>query len=227
MNDKGKVHELWEAAARCLPALSSAEQRAGLVLLRELARGEPIAIARLARVLGTPLETTKTLMRDSALAPYVHAGEGDQIQGFMGLAVTPTSHQLMVNGITLWTWCAYDTLFLPELLGKTAEVETRDPETGEICHLTVSPNHIEAAQPAGIVASIVGPQMWDHGSSAKLRGSACKFMYFFTSRASGERWHANHPDTVLLPLDGAFAFGKRSNAHRFGAELARRRADTA
>jgi alkylmercury lyase len=228
-NNITTADELWEAAARCLPVLSPEEQRAGMVLLRELARGEPVATAQLAQALGTPVDGAEALVRDSTLTPDVHAGEGDRIQGFMGLSVvrTPHPHQLTVNGRSLWTWCAYDTLFIPELLDETAEIETRDPETGQLIHLTVSPARVEAAEPTSIVASIVGPQMWDHTSNARLRASACHFMFFFASRASGERWQAKHPETVLLSLDEAFAFGRRSNAHRFGAELARRRAGAA
>jgi hypothetical protein len=52
--------------------------------------------------------------------------------------------------------------------------------------------------------------------------SACHFIFFFASLASAERWQAKHADTVLLPLDEAFAYGKRYNAQLFGVELARR-----
>lgn len=221
------VDKLWEAARRHCAVFSPEEQRAGVVLLRELAKGEPVNMAQLARVLGTPVETAEALARDSALSPFVHEGEGGRIQGFMGLAVTRTPHQFTVNGRTLWTWCAYDTLFIPELLGETAEIETRDPETDQLIRVTVSPAGVEAAEPTGVAASIVGPQMWDHTSAAQLIASACHFMFFFASREAGERWVAKHPETFLLSLDDAFAFGKRSNGHRFGAELARRRAEAA
>lgn len=217
----------WEAAARRLPALSPEEQRVGLVLLRELARGEPVAIAQLAQALGTPSDAAEAVVRGSMLAPYVHVGEGDRIQGFMGLAVIRTPHRLTVNGRQLWTWCAYDTLFLPKLLGETAEIETHDPETSRPISLTVSPARIEVAEPAGAVASIVSPQMWDHTSTARLMASACHFMFFFASRASGERWQAKHPETVLVSLDEAFTFGKRFNEHRFGTALAGRGDDVA
>jgi len=222
LNDNAKLEELWTAASRCLPALSTEEQRAGLILLRELARGEPVAIAQLVQLLSTPLDTAETLIMNSALAPYVDMGEGNRVQGFMGLTVNRTPHQLRVKGRTLWTWCAYDTLFLPELLGETVKIETHDPETGQSIDLMVSPDRIETADPIGIAASIVRPQMWDHTSADRLIVSACHFMFFFASRTSGERWQAKHPETVLLSLGEAFSFGKRSNAKRFGAELVRR-----
>lgn len=52
--------------------------------------------------------------------------------------------------------------------------------------------------------------------------SACHFIFFLASRASGDRWVAEHPGTVLLSLDEAFAAGRLQNLHLFGKELARR-----
>jgi len=48
----------------------------------------------------------------------------------------------------------------------------------------------------------------------------CHFVFFFSSRQSGERWAAEHPDTFLYSLDDAFALAKRLNARNFGPELA-------
>jgi hypothetical protein len=66
-DDNTAVDDLWEAARWRLPALSPEEQRAGIVLLRELARGEPVAIADLGRALGTSIDTTEALTKGSSL----------------------------------------------------------------------------------------------------------------------------------------------------------------
>lgn len=222
-NDVTTVDELWEAATvRRAPAPSTEEQRVGMGMLRELARGEPVSIAQLAEALDSSVGAAEAFVRGSALTPFVQLAEGDQIQGFMGLSVTRTPHQFTVNGRTLWTWCAYDSLFLPELLGNTARIESPDPETQQPNHLTVSPVRIEAVEPTGMVASMVRPQTWDVASVARIRQSVCSLTFFHASHTTGERWQAKHPETILLSLDEAFAFGKRSNAHRFAAELARR-----
>lgn len=164
-------------------------------------------------------------MRRSALVPFIHADEAGRIQGFWGLSVAPTHHRITVKGRALWTWCAYDSLFIPELLANRAEVESRDPETGELLRLTFAHSRVDAAEPAEIVMSMVSPGAWDMTSAARIRASACHFIYFFASRASAERWQVKHPHTVVLSLDNAFSLGRRHNAHLFGAELARRRGD--
>jgi alkylmercury lyase len=223
-NNIALVDELWEAACCRFPVLSPEEQRAGIALLCELARGEPVAVPQLAQALGTSVGAAESLVRDSALSPFVHTAEAGRIDGFWGLSVKHTHHRLTVSGRRLWTWCALDSLFMPELLGETAAVASSDPETGQPIRLTVSSAGVEAKQQTGIVMSMVRPDRWDVTSAARVMASACHFIFFFASRASAERWQTKHPGHVLLSLAEAFALAKRQNAHLFGTELARRRA---
>ena len=89
-----------------------------------------------------------------ALRPWVYTGGDGRIEGFWGLATKPTHHRFTVGGRTLWTWCAQDSLFLPELLGETARIESSDPETGDPTRLTVSPETVEKAEPEDILIEI-------------------------------------------------------------------------
>lgn len=217
LTDTSSVNALWDGSAlRRAPAPTPAERRAGLVLLRELARGEPVAVDNFAHALGVSVESADTLVKASALTRLVLTGDDGRIRGFMGLSVTETPHRMVVDGRSLSTWCAYDTLFLPALLDRTAHVETHDPMTGQAIRLTVSQRRIEEAEPAAAVASIVRPEAWYVESAACVIASACYHMFFHVSRATGERWRLKSPETILLSLDEAFEFGSRSNAHRFG-----------
>jgi alkylmercury lyase len=218
---------MMDVLVRRLPTVSPEDQRIGVVLLHELAKGDPLAVAGLAQRLDRPIEAVGAFLRDSPLSPFVHIDNQDRIQGFWGLSVKPTHHQLTINGRGLWAWCAVDTLLYAELLGLTAQIETRDPETNQSNRLTVSPSRIETVEPTGIVVSMVRPQNADFTSNVRLKASACHFIFFFASHASADQWQAKHPDTVLLSLDEAFAFAKRANAHVFGAELARLQATAA
>jgi alkylmercury lyase len=221
-SDITTVDELWEAARRHFPPVSPEDQRAGLVLLLELAQGESVSIGQFAKVLGTSAEAAEAFTRESALSSLVYMGADGRIQGFYGLSVTPTRHQTTIHGRILWTWCAPDTLEHPELLGRTAEIMSHDPETGQVVHLTVSPDRIEAVEPTSVVMSMRRPEAWDVTSAAGIIASGCHYQFFFASRDSGERWVAKNPQTVLLSLGEVFAFMKRFNGHMFETELARR-----
>ena len=58
----------------------------------------------------------------------------------------------------MWTWCAWDSLFIPEILGRSARVTSPDPETGEIVRLVVTPDGIKSVVPDGAVVSFIQPE---------------------------------------------------------------------
>lgn len=216
------LDERWESI---MPRLSAEEQRAGIVLLQELSKGEPVSAPQLAQALDVPIGEAHATLRESALKPFVYAAYADgepRVEGFFGLATSPTHHRFTIEDRTLWTWCAQDSLFLPELLGETARVESKDPETGEPVRLTISPEGVEAVEPKGVAVSMVQAVAADLTSARRIIATACHFIFFFVSRASGERWVAAHPQTELLSLEEAVAFGKRQNRRLFEQELARR-----
>lgn len=221
-NTTTTLDELVKAADRHLPEWSPEQQRAGLVLFSELARGEPVDPPRLARALETTVPDAEALLGEPSLGQFVDADEDGSAQGFWGLSTVPTQHRFALDDRTLWTWCAFDTLFLPELLGRTARIESVDPEGGEPIRLIVSPAGIETAAPEETVVSMNSPDTWELSSAAQVIASTCHFMFFFASQATGERWAAEHPGTVLLSLEEAFKAGKLQNQRLFGTELARR-----
>jgi alkylmercury lyase len=216
------VEELWEAAVERLPEFSVAEQRAGMALLAELSRGEPVSAAELAQILGVEDTEAEHYLHDSGMSPLVYSDDDGAAVGFFGLSTIPTDHRFIVNGRTLWTWCAADTLFLPELLGVTATVESKDPVSGETMTLTVSPAAVDSVDPDGMMVSMNSPEAWETTSALRLIVTACHYIHFFGSPQSGGEWAETHPNTVLLPVDRAFVYGKRQNLRMFGAGLAER-----
>lgn len=213
------VDELWEAAAARFPKFSPEEQRAGISLQRELAKGQPVNVTPWAQAFGIPIAEAEALLQASALAPFVQTDDDGRVVGFWGLSTVRTHHRLTIDDRTLGAWCAMDSLFLPEFIGETARVESRDPESGELVRLTVSPEGIESQEPNGVVVSVNSPSVWDFSSATRIIATACHFIFFFTSRASGERWVAKQPNMLLVSLEEAFELAKRVNAHAFGAAV--------
>lgn len=216
-----ELDQLWQAWDAMLPRWSPQEQRAGIVLLRELASGQSVGADRLAEALGAPLAEVDTLLKESELSPFVYRGDDGRVVGFWGLSTVPMHHRFSIRGRKLWTWCAEDSLFLPELIDATARIESRDPQSDLLVHLTISPTAVEAVEPEGVAVSVLRPDTVDFTSAARVIATTCHFIFFFASRASGERWVDQHPGTVLLSLDEAFAFAKRLNARLYGKELMR------
>jgi alkylmercury lyase len=214
------VSQYWDALHAVLPTYSPEEQRAAVTLYREFARGRPVSAARLAEALGVRADEARAVLERPSLKAFIYADEQGRVVGFGGLATAPMHHRFTVNGRTLWTWCAWDSLLIPELLGETAQVESPDPETGEVVRLTVSPARVEAVEPEGVVVSFLLPDahVFDT-SAANVMAKFCCFVFFFASRRSGERWVTRHPGTFLYSLDEAFALAKQLNARNYGAAL--------
>src|SRR5260370_8482338 len=155
------VDEYWEALAKHLPAVAPEDQRAAVTLYRELAKGQPVDAAQLGRALGVaPTEARAFLNRDS-IKVFIYPDDEGRVLGFGGLAAAPMHHRLEVDGRTLWTWCAWDSLFIPEILGNRARVVSPDPDTGDLVQLLVPPHHIASAQPQNPVVSFLLPDAPD------------------------------------------------------------------
>ena len=213
----------WKTLDDALPVFAHEEQRAAVALYRELARGLPVSIEQLAKALDLPSEAAGELLDRDSLRGLVYADNQARVVGFGGLAAVPMHHRFEVGGRTLWTWCAWDGLFIPEILGEVARLESPDPETGEPVRLTVGPKGITSVEPETAVISFLFPEASAFkASAASAMASFCHFVFFFTSRESGERWAARHDGTFLYSLEEAAELARRLNARNFGHELARR-----
>jgi hypothetical protein len=201
------LEHYWETLQIHMRPFSPEEQRAAVALYREIVKG-------------SPAEARALLERDPIKA-FVYPDDQGRVLGFGGLAAAPMHHRFEVGGRTLWTWCAWDTLFVPEILGQSARVTSPDPESGELVRLVVTPDQIASAEPRGAVVSFILPDAQVFGTTAaNVMAKFCHFVFFFASRLSGERWVAKHPGTFLYSLDEAFSLAKRLTARNFGLELA-------
>src|SRR5262245_48933301 len=116
-----------ERYQRCTPLFDQ--------LVQLLSQGRPIATDRLASALQRPLDETLAILREHPEVEYDARGD---IVG-SGLTLNPTPHRFQVEGRTLFTWCAMDTLMYPVSLALTAQVTSPCPTTGRTVQLTVTP----------------------------------------------------------------------------------------
>jgi alkylmercury lyase len=209
-----KVHpdrtEIAERLACCAEELDASEQQAALALFRMLAEGAPVEQARLADRLGLDdVDLTARLSR----RPGVHLDPDGRIVAFEGLSVVETAHRLQVDGRTLYAWCAWDTLFLPELIGRPASVESTCPATGEPITLRVEPEGPRDVAPATAVLSFLLP---DGGLGGDTIATFCNFIHFFSDPEAAAEWTADRPGTFVISIEDGFEVGRRVNAAQWG-----------
>jgi alkylmercury lyase len=173
-----------------------------LALLDELAHGEPVSVARLARAVARDEgDIAATLDR----WPNVQRDEQGWVAAFCGLSVTPTRHRFEVAGRRLHTWCAWDTLFLPTLLGQEARVESTCPLTGTEVRLTVGSGGVHAAEPASLLVSFPRPAST---VASDITASFCCHVHFLAGRDAAEAWLAENQGGLTLSLEDAVELGR-------------------
>lgn len=191
--------------------LLPAAQRVSLAIYRLLARAEPVPPSAIAAEVGVSEEQVHKLL-DSWSGVYRDA-EG-RIVGYWGLTPSKMDHRLDVGGRTVYAWCAWDALFIPALLGLSAQVVSKSPGTEKPIRLTVSPEGARSLDEQEVYVSFLEPPV-EETLAEDVIGSFCHYVFFFPSRAAGLRWTASHPGTYLLTLDEAFELGRRKNARQY------------
>lgn len=183
------------------------EAALALTLITLLAEGAPVSTERLADESGRRADDVAQRLH---AWPNVDLDDDGRVVAFAGLSLRPTAHRLVIGDRTLFTWCAWDTLFLPELLGQDARVQSACPATGRPVRLALSPQQVVDVQPATAVVSIVVPQ-----SVGDIRSTFCCNVAFYSSREAAAAWMAGRPDATRLTVRQAHELGRRTNERFF------------
>lgn len=193
------------------PPLTEREQKLAICLYRLLAKGEPVEAALLA--------DRAELARDEverALAewPRIFRDERGRVIGFLGLSIRPMAHRLSVGGRTLYAWCAFDTLFLPELLGASADVEACCPIAGEPITLTVNGTEVRDVHPAQTVLSYLHK---DEPLDENVINAFCHHIHFFANADAAAEWTTEHEGTFTISLADGSEIARLTNRGRYPA----------
>lgn len=195
------LDELARRLAAGLRASGGGQSMVGLFrpVLRLLARGEPVAPEQIAAATGRPAVEVVAALRRLPSAEWDAAG---RLVG-LGLTLRPTPHAFEVDGRTLFTWCALDTLVFPALLERPARVVSRSPGGGAEVRVQVRPAGVERVEPPEAVVSLVVPQ-----PAENVRRVFCDLVHFFPAPQAAATWLAEHPGAVVLPVEEAFRLGR-------------------
>ena len=205
------VSEIAEAlkAVDFPPRFEAHESRLLIKLLRLVAEGSPLLPSRIEEIassLQMPLEVVPLFM--DQVCERDRAGN---IVGILGLSQEKHPHRFTVNNRSLSTWCAWDALFLPVLLGQTAEVESTCPATQAKIRVRISPKSVEEIHPADSVITIALPNEIITGfeSVEKIWKAFCCFVHFFASEESAMEWiSANNHNLNLLAVEDGYELGR-------------------
>jgi len=210
MNEKD-LSGLADIFAGGFKSLNRDEQRLARALYRALARGRPVSVTELADQVSMPASTAAQTL---AAWPDIHWAEDGPIRAYLGLTVEPTRHRIEFDEGVAYTWCAWDTLFIPGIVGSEARVHSTCPATGAAVSLTVRAGDVTDVTPADTALSFLAPDESQLGET--VTANFCQFVHFIASgQADSAAWIAARPELFVLSLDEAFTLGALVNTRRF------------
>ena len=191
------------------PDFGDENSRLLIKMWRTLGQGQPVTqavTAHIAEELGIPFERA-----DEFLRQITERDPDDNIIGLVGLSLNQEwAHRFNINGRSLRTWCAWDTLFLPAMLDESVVVESESPLSGTAVRLTVTPNEVESTSPEAAVVSIatIDPEVHDVSSVEAIWGNFCHQVYFFPSADEAQEWAQGKSNIAILTVQEGYELGK-------------------
>jgi len=205
---------LAQTFADAAPQLSDKEKILTLTLYQLLATGSAVSIGKVAEATGIG---SAEILASLNSWPAVYFDDSGDVTGFWGLTITPMQHQLKIEDKTLYTWCAWDGLFIPDLLKTSATLITQCPISKIQLSVFLGRDGKTESSAPEIVMSFLEPTRgaFEQDIIAKF----CHYIYLFRDRETGERWTATNPKTHLLDLPQAVELGRLKNEKQFGGSL--------
>ena len=202
------------------PDFGDENSRILIKMWRTLAQGEPV-IQEMTTNVAAELEISFETI-DAFLRQITERDSDDNIIGLMGLSLNQGwAHRLTLGQREFRTWCAWDTLFLPAMLGETAVIESESPVTGAPVRLTVTPNGVRSASPEGAVVSIaiIDTEIHDVPSVEAIWSNFCHQVFFFASMDEAREWAQGKTHVQLLSVEDAYQVGRLafSNLRKYAA----------
>ena len=196
------ITELKNLFVLAFPALNKTGQQQALQLYQLLAKGEPVTLESFSEAVKLNKTEARRLLDNWT---GVNFDAEQSISAFWGVSTSETMHCFQLGDQTLYTWCAWDLLFVPVIYKKTITAETQCPITHQTIKLTISENGIEQLTPSTSMITFIKPDLQQLKDN--VTSSFCQYIFFVESKETGHKWLQKNPDGFLLELDQGFELG--------------------
>ncbi|MFQ5922678.1 MAG: organomercurial lyase [Anaerolineales bacterium] len=211
---KDELVEEYREAYEAIPKEAlELDLRVTIRTIQALSEGKPVSPKELANIWELPLEQVQMVLDAAVAAGRAEIDDQGNLVGGV-LSLNPTAHRISIDGNQVYTWCAYDAIYAPGVVGQTARIESQDPVTRESIRVTITPEGIEDIRPEGTVVSVVGGKTDMRGGPVSPR---CSQMLFFGSRETANQWLQGRTDVAVLTVEEVFDL-----ANEFQIEPAKR-----
>ena len=192
----------WDEVLGSMPEATLAVRRAAF---RQLLSGRPALIETVADEAGISIDAAREAA-DLVVSVGMAEVDDGTIVGMDGLTTRRTRHSLVLDGVELWTWCAYDIVGIGAALGADAVGSTQCGACGRQIEVVIREGRPEGSSAVGWLPD---------GSCANVMAEFCPSALLFCSRAHLDEWRAVRDTTSGAALDiGSLADRGRSFWHQ-------------
>lgn len=197
---------------RLLPPIPKNQQKLAVETYRFLSeKASPISFQDLAKSSNhTDIEVENILTSWPDLRLN---GEGN-IEAFAGLSTKETPHQITINSKKLYTWCAWDTLFIPALLGVQAQIQSTCPVTNSSLEFEILGYELIKRPTEQAVLSFVMPS--SDFCLNNVQSQFCCHIHFFKNIEVAKLWQQDNPESLLMSIEAGIELGRMQNEIRYG-----------
>lgn len=190
--------------------LSELDQHISLSIYQIIGKGLPASIEQLAESVHI---STNDLKSKLLLWPGVSINRDEEVVRFWGISLENMYHTLEFEDAKVYAWCAWDALFIPELVQKKAIIKSKCPITKEEIVLTIDSNGNITSKNEDVVVSFLLPE--ETAMLSDVITNLSHFVYFFSSLKAGEEWTKDHKGTYLISLEEATTLSQLKNSLQF------------
>lgn len=168
----------------------------------------PVAISRLAEVLGVSVVEAETLARH-LVWPGVRVDNGLITVKPDRLLLTPRRRLVIGDRRFGVTGCAPDVFLYAPLVRPSLQVEEICPATGTLIRIAFTPNGVDSVDPASAVVPVPAPQEVEAvegmgTASCQADATLCAECPFYSSAEAARGWLAAHPGGRIFPVREAW-----------------------
>jgi hypothetical protein len=102
----------------------------GVAFRRLLQDDEPLGLQELAASAVLAPEDVEAELELLASAGRVRRDRRGHVVGILGLSLEPTRHEIRIDELRRWTWCAYDAVGILGALGRDGVIRSTSPLDG-------------------------------------------------------------------------------------------------
>ena len=193
-----------------IPSLSPDAPRFTVELWQLLTNGRPISPEQVEKTLSS-LGISREVL--TSLQAGLEYDSQSNIVGAVGLSLNPaSSNRFQINGHTLYTWCAWDALFIPLVLKRAVIVDAFTPATADSIRIKLTPERVESYEPEHAVISIIVPTTGAVSKASTPEDiwlTFCHHVHFFSSREAASAWFAGKQHKpLILSIEEGYELGR-------------------